>query len=74
MSSIGMMEARMPPGFRFHPRDEELVLDYLLHKLTGRRAYGGVDIVDVDLNKCEPWDLPGTQYWSASVAVTQLYT
>lgn len=58
MSSIGMMEARMPPGFRFHPRDEELVLDYLLHKLTGRRAYGGVDIVDVDLNKCEPWDLP----------------
>ncbi|KAI4972721.1 hypothetical protein ZWY2020_003646 [Hordeum vulgare] len=58
MSSIGMMEAKMPPGFRFHPRDEELVLDYLLHKLTGRRAYGGVDIVDVDLNKCEPWDLP----------------
>nr|AVG22568.1 NAC domain-containing protein 1a [Triticum aestivum] len=50
----------LPPGFRFHPRDEELVLDYLLHKLTGRRAYGGVDIVDVDLNKCEPWDLPGT--------------
>ncbi|KAG8085611.1 hypothetical protein GUJ93_ZPchr0010g8987 [Zizania palustris] len=68
MSFIGMVEARMPPGFRFHPRDDELVLDYLLHKLAaagggggggGGGVYGGgVAIVDVDLNKCEPWDLP----------------
>ncbi|TVU03248.1 hypothetical protein EJB05_51217, partial [Eragrostis curvula] len=59
MSSISMMEARMPPGFRFHPRDDELVLDYLLHKLSGHgRATCGVAMVDVDLNKCEPWDLP----------------
>ena len=58
--SISMMEARMPPGFRFHPRDDELVLDYLLHKLSGRgHRGGGAAIVDVDLNKCEPWDLPG---------------
>ncbi|WVZ94625.1 hypothetical protein U9M48_040494 [Paspalum notatum var. saurae] len=59
-SSISMMEARMPPGFRFHPRDDELVLDYLLHKLSGRGhgASGAAAIVDVDLNKCEPWDLP----------------
>ncbi|CAO2206081.1 unnamed protein product [Urochloa humidicola] len=57
MSSISMMEARMPPGFRFHPRDEELVLDYLLHKLSGR-AQSSAAMMDVDLNKCEPWDLP----------------
>ncbi|TKW08474.1 hypothetical protein SEVIR_6G030200v4 [Setaria viridis] len=57
MSSISMMEAGMPPGFRFHPRDDELVLDYLLHRLSGR-VHGGAAIVDVDLNKCEPWDLP----------------
>ncbi|CAO2200881.1 unnamed protein product [Urochloa humidicola] len=57
MGSISMMEARMPPGFRFHPRDEELVLDYLLHKLSGH-AHGGAAMIDVDLNKCEPWDLP----------------
>ncbi|KAL6659445.1 hypothetical protein ACP70R_003485 [Stipagrostis hirtigluma subsp. patula] len=57
MSSLSMMEAAMPPGFRFHPRDDELVLDYLLHKLSGR-ACGSVAIVDVDLNNCEPWDLP----------------
>ncbi|CAL4997304.1 unnamed protein product [Urochloa decumbens] len=57
MSSISMMEARMPPGFRFHPRDDELVLDYLLHKLSGH-SQGGTAMIDVDLNKCEPWDLP----------------
>ncbi|XP_062193051.1 NAC domain-containing protein 21/22-like isoform X2 [Phragmites australis] len=60
MSLISMMEASMPPGFRFHPSDGELVLDYLLHKLSGRggRGCSGVTIVDVDLNKCEPWELP----------------
>ncbi|KAG8043508.1 hypothetical protein GUJ93_ZPchr0458g22612 [Zizania palustris] len=54
-----MMEANLPPGFRFHPRDEELVMDYLYHKLTGGGGGGGgVAMVDVDLNKCEPWELP----------------
>ncbi|AQK40917.1 NAC domain-containing protein 21/22-like isoform 2 [Zea mays] len=58
-SSISMMEARMPPGFRFHPRDDELVMDYLLQKLSGHGHHAGAAIVvDVDLNKCEPWDLP----------------
>ncbi|CAD6259572.1 unnamed protein product [Miscanthus lutarioriparius] len=58
------MEARLPPGFRFHPRDDELVLDYLCRKLSGKggggggAAYSGIAMVDVDLNKCEPWDLP----------------
>jgi hypothetical protein len=65
MSLISMMEARLPPGFRFHPRDDELVLDYLCRKLSGEGgggggAYGGIAMVDVDLNKCEPWELPGT--------------
>ena len=65
MSLISMMEARLPPGFRFHPRDDELVLDYLCRKLSGKSggggaAYSGIAMVDVDLNKCEPWDLPGT--------------
>ncbi|KAM3370250.1 hypothetical protein ACQJBY_017883 [Aegilops geniculata] len=58
-SSMSMVEARLPPGFRFHPRDHELVLDYLCHKLSGGGGRGGgVDMVDVDLNKCEPWELP----------------
>ena len=60
MSFLSMVEAELPPGFRFHPRDQELVLDYLCRKLSGRGAGVGVDMVDVDLNKCEPWELPGT--------------
>ncbi|GAB4860777.1 hypothetical protein Ancab_035940 [Ancistrocladus abbreviatus] len=47
----------LPPGFRFHPTDEELITHYLSPKVLDSnfcaRAIG-----DVDLNKCEPWDLP----------------
>ena len=49
----------LPPGFRFHPTDEELITYYLQSKISDAdfscRAIG-----DVDLNKCEPWDLPGS--------------
>ncbi|XP_062229558.1 NAC domain-containing protein 21/22-like [Phragmites australis] len=65
MNSLSMVEARLPPGFRFHPRDDELVLDYLAKKLSSGGGggavvsiYGCPTMVDVDLNKCEPWDLP----------------
>ncbi|XP_072970786.1 NAC domain-containing protein 21/22-like isoform X1 [Typha angustifolia] len=67
MSLISMMEARLPPGFRFHPRDDELVLDYLLNKVSfggsgggggGSSLHGCAMLIDVNLNKCEPWDLP----------------
>ncbi|KAK6920899.1 NAC domain [Dillenia turbinata] len=48
----------LPPGFRFHPTDEELITHYLSPKVLYSnfcaRAIG-----EVDLNKCEPWDLPG---------------
>ncbi|KAL6640726.1 hypothetical protein ACP70R_021849 [Stipagrostis hirtigluma subsp. patula] len=47
----------LPPGFRFHPTDEEVITSYLLQKFLNPnfdpRAVG-----EVDLNKCEPWDLP----------------
>ncbi|PAN15486.1 hypothetical protein PAHAL_2G491600 [Panicum hallii] len=47
----------LPPGFRFHPTDAEVVLDYLTPKaLDG--TFSCVVIADVDLNKTEPWDLP----------------
>ncbi|CAM6009622.1 unnamed protein product [Sphagnum balticum] len=49
--------ARVPPGFRFHPTDEELVAYYLKRKVSGRSLESGV-IAVVDLYKCEPWDLP----------------
>ncbi|RWW25269.1 hypothetical protein GW17_00010397 [Ensete ventricosum] len=65
MSYLSMMEARLPPGFRFHPRDEELVCDYLMKKVAGDDGggsgglYGCHMMIHVDLNKCEPWHLPG---------------
>nr|AOF43424.1 NAC family protein [Populus trichocarpa] len=46
----------VPPGFRFHPTDEELVDYYLRKKVNSRRI--DVDVIkDVDLYKIEPWDL-----------------
>nr|VDD46616.1 unnamed protein product [Brassica oleracea] len=55
--SISMVEAKLPPGFRFHPRDDELVCDYLM-KRNVRSRYQPVVLIEVDLNKCEPWDIP----------------
>ncbi|XP_008796460.2 NAC domain-containing protein 17-like [Phoenix dactylifera] len=46
-----------PPGFRFHPTDEELVLYYLKRKVS-RRRFRLPMIGDVDVYKCEPWELP----------------
>ncbi|XP_051128229.1 NAC domain-containing protein 54-like [Andrographis paniculata] len=52
-----MAPATLPPGFRFHPTDEELVAYYLHRKINGGTIELEV-IPDVDLYKCEPWDLP----------------
>jgi hypothetical protein len=52
-----MEEEGLPPGFRFHPTDEELITYYLTHKVSDF-AFTTRAIADVDLNKCEPWDLP----------------
>ncbi|KAF0889385.1 hypothetical protein E2562_023678 [Oryza meyeriana var. granulata] len=60
MSFLSMVEAELPPGFRFHPRDDELICDYLAPKVAGKVGFSGrrPPMVDVDLNKVEPWDLP----------------
>ncbi|KAL6954930.1 condensin subunit [Sarracenia purpurea var. burkii] len=46
----------VPPGFRFHPTDEELLQYYLKKKITFQKFDMEV-IREVDLNKIEPWDL-----------------
>ncbi|KAL4385226.1 hypothetical protein GQ457_15G025600 [Hibiscus cannabinus] len=53
-----MSAVSLPPGFRFHPTDEELVVYYLKNKINGRKIELEI-IPEVDLYKCEPWDLPG---------------
>ncbi|KAJ6418521.1 hypothetical protein OIU84_001809 [Salix udensis] len=52
------MEENLPPGFRFHPTDEELITCYLTRKVSDT-SFTSKAMVDVDLNRCEPWDLPG---------------
>lgn len=51
-------EQGLPPGFRFHPTDEELITFYLASKVFNG-SFCGVEIAEVDLNRCEPWELPG---------------
>ncbi|XP_057793829.1 protein BEARSKIN1-like [Salvia miltiorrhiza] len=51
-----MAAGGVPPGFRFHPTDEELLHFYLKKKVSFQKFDMEV-IREVDLNKIEPWDL-----------------
>ena len=48
-----MGDAQLPPGFTFHPIDEELITNYLIRKVL-KNNFLGRAIAEVDLNKCEP--------------------
>ncbi|XP_057420113.1 NAC domain-containing protein 2-like [Lotus japonicus] len=50
-------ELELPPGFRFHPTDEELVNHYLCTKCAGQSFNYSV-IKEIDLYKFDPWQLP----------------
>lgn len=58
-SGGSIAQLQLPPGFRFHPTDEELVLHYLRRKADSHVFQIPV-IAEVDLYKFDPWDLPGT--------------
>ncbi|XP_038702863.1 NAC domain-containing protein 83-like [Tripterygium wilfordii] len=49
---------RLPPGFRFHPTDEELVVQYLKRKALCFPLPASI-IPEVDVCRSDPWDLPG---------------
>lgn len=57
MAKEGLPDQRLPPGFRFHPTDEELVLYYLKRKICRRRILTDV-IGETDVYKWDPDDLP----------------
>ncbi|KAK6246597.1 hypothetical protein SCA6_009687 [Theobroma cacao] len=52
------LESCVPPGFRFHPTEEELVGYYLRRKINSLKIDLDV-IIDIDLYKMEPWDIQG---------------
>ncbi|CAI0432580.1 unnamed protein product [Linum tenue] len=45
-------------GFRFHPRDDELVNHYLRYKLLGENT-GSVSIPEIKVYSFDPWELLG---------------
>lgn len=51
-------ELVLPPGFRFHPTDEELVMHYLCRKCASQSIAVPI-IAEIDLYKYDPWELPG---------------
>ncbi|XP_060673379.1 NAC domain-containing protein 2-like [Ziziphus jujuba] len=51
-------DLQLPPGFRFHPTDEELVSHYLCRKCASQPIAVPI-IAEVDLYKYDPWELPG---------------
>ncbi|KAJ8426293.1 hypothetical protein Cgig2_007524 [Carnegiea gigantea] len=53
--------ATLPPGFRFHPTDEELVGYYLKRKVEGLEIELEV-IPVIDFYKHDPWELPDKSF------------
>lgn len=54
----GALDLQLPPGFRFHPTDDELVMQYLCKKCDSEPIRVPF-IKELDLYKHDPWDLPG---------------
>lgn len=57
MAHAPALDRELPPGFRFHPTDEEIITHYLRPKVIDH-GFTARAVGEVDLNKCEPWDLP----------------
>ncbi|XP_039026543.1 NAC domain-containing protein 100-like isoform X2 [Hibiscus syriacus] len=61
-------QMELPPGFRFHPTDEELISHYLYKRVLDIN-FSAKAIGEVDLNKTEPWELP----WKAKMGEKEWY-
>ncbi|XVE76202.1 hypothetical protein DITRI_Ditri12bG0154300 [Diplodiscus trichospermus] len=55
-------EIQLPPGFRFHPSDEELIVHYLKTKVTSSPLPASI-IAEIDLYKYNPWELPSKAFF-----------
>ncbi|OEL30046.1 NAC domain-containing protein 83 [Dichanthelium oligosanthes] len=63
VKEAGVAKPRLPPGFRFRPTDEELVVHYLRRRALASPLPAAVDIPDIRILAHDPSDLlpPG---WS----------
>lgn len=68
MDDQQQQQMELPPGFRFHPTDEELITHYLSKKVVDMN-FSAIAIGDVDMNKIEPWELP----WKAKIGEKEWY-
>jgi hypothetical protein len=51
-------DLELPPGFRFHLSNEEIITFYLRPKVLNG-SFTAHAIGHVDINSSEPWELPG---------------
>jgi hypothetical protein len=65
-SSLVFRGCHLPPGFRFQPTDQEIIVCYLKKKIAGTATSVTSIIADVDIYKFDPWDLPGESSRSSS--------
>ncbi|KAM7483722.1 hypothetical protein LguiB_008305 [Lonicera macranthoides] len=56
-SLCSQQHPNLPPGFRFHPTNEELVVQYLKKKVASTPLPVTI-IAEIDLYKFNPWELP----------------
>nr|XP_043637057.1 NAC domain-containing protein 2-like [Erigeron canadensis] len=54
---VGRDNSNLPPGFRFHPTDEELIMFYLRNQALAKPCPVSI-IPEVDIYKFDPWELP----------------
>ncbi|XP_007021328.2 PREDICTED: NAC domain-containing protein 72 [Theobroma cacao] len=52
-----LAQLSLPPGFRFYPTDEELLVQYLCRQVAGHHFSLQI-IGEIDLYKFDPWVLP----------------
>ena len=61
-----------PPGFRFHPSDEELIVHYLQNKIKSRPLPASI-IAEIDLYKYNPWELPSMFLTPFTLCILSIY-
>ncbi|XP_022724534.1 NAC transcription factor 32-like [Durio zibethinus] len=63
MFGTNRSSATLPPGFRFHPTDEELIIHYLVPKASTSSNPLLSMIADVNIYKFNPWELPDKAFF-----------